>query len=152
LMCFLSMPVSRVLSWTTICLDRLLPAGSSHLPGTCGPQSRPSAVLLQAGFAEPDRRRSAGELLPHLSILAGMNRRFISVALSLKSPSPGITRRLALWSPDFPHARPFGLRPRLSGMLRKPFYYNPCPWPRQTVFSGAFLTAFPPRGEGRLFR
>ena len=27
-----------------------------------------------------------------------------SVALSLKSPSPGVTRHPVLWSPDFPHA------------------------------------------------
>ena len=31
------------------------------------------------------------------------NRRFISVALSLKSPSPGVTRHSALWCSDFPH-------------------------------------------------
>ena len=31
------------------------------------------------------------------------SRRFISVALSLESPPPGVTRRSALWSPDFPH-------------------------------------------------
>ena len=30
-------------------------------------------------------------------------RRFISVALSLESPPPGITRHPALWSSDFPH-------------------------------------------------
>ena len=29
---------------------------------------------------------------------------------------------LALWSPDFPHAQPFGLCPRLSGPLARLFY------------------------------
>ena len=32
-------------------------------------------------------------------------RRFISVALSLKSPSPGVTRHPVLWSSDFPRGQ-----------------------------------------------
>ena len=40
--------------------------------------------------------------------LATLSQRYISVALSLKSPSPGVTRHPALWSPDFPQVRPFG--------------------------------------------
>ena len=36
------------------------------------------------------------------TVLAGG---LLSVALSLKSPSPGVTRHPALWSPDFPPVR-----------------------------------------------
>jgi len=39
--------------------------------------------------------------------------RFISVALSLESPPPGVTRHSALWCSDFPHPL-FGGRGRLS--------------------------------------
>ena len=31
---------------------------------------------------------------------------------------------LALWSPDFPHGRPFGLPTRLSSLLAELFYSN----------------------------
>ena len=34
--------------------------------------------------------------------------RYISVALSLRSPSPDVIRHPALWSPDFPQPAPFG--------------------------------------------
>ena len=35
--------------------------------------------------------------------------RFFSVALSLESPPPGVTRHPALRCPDFPHTKPFGV-------------------------------------------
>ena len=44
-----------------------------------------------------------GELLPRLSILTVKIRRFISVALSLKSPSPDVIRHPVLCCSDFPH-------------------------------------------------
>ena len=44
-----------------------------------------------------------GELLPRLSILTGQALRFISVALSLKSPSPDVIRHPVLCCSDFPH-------------------------------------------------
>ena len=52
--------------------------------------------------------QAVGELLPRLSILAIIRLaadigRSISVALSLKSPSPDVIRRPALRCPDFPH-------------------------------------------------
>lgn len=53
------------------------------------------------GFARPYRLRYAGELLPRLFNLAAM-RRYFSVALSLKSPSPDVIRHPALWCTDFP--------------------------------------------------
>ena len=55
-----SRPISRVLSWATIHLERASPRASSDLPGSlCGPQLPaeagvlPYLVLLQAGFAVP---------------------------------------------------------------------------------------------------
>ena len=66
------------------------------------------AVLLQIGFTWPPGHPDAGGLLPRLSTLTGKSRRYLSVALSLKSPSVGVTHNPALWSPDFPHVRPFG--------------------------------------------
>ena len=49
------------------------------------------------------RYRSIGELLPRLSILTRLPLRFISVALSLKSPSPDVIRHPVLCCSDFPH-------------------------------------------------
>ena len=81
----------------------------------------PYLVLLQEGFAGPASYLTAGELLPRLSTLTYSEislttdlryRRYISVALSLGSPPPGITRHLALWSSDFPQRLPFGTCPR----------------------------------------
>jgi len=46
-------------------------------------------VLLQAGFAEPARHRTAGELLPRLFTLASLtwlSGGVLSVALSFRSP------------------------------------------------------------------
>ena len=34
---------------------------------------------------------------------------------------------LALWSPDFPHPGPFGLRPRLSDLVAQLLYRKSCP-------------------------
>ena len=48
-----------------------------------------------------------GELLPRLSILTAADeprRRFISVALSRKSPSPDVIRHPVLCCSDFPHS------------------------------------------------
>ena len=52
------------------------------------------------------RYRNIGELLPRLSILTAADeprRRFISVALSRKSPSPDVIRHPVLCCSDFPH-------------------------------------------------
>ncbi len=77
--------------------------------GRDGPSHVPLySVLLQAGFTMPPPvtgRR--GALLPHPFTLAGgllPAGGLLSVALSLGSPPPGVTRRPALWSPDFPPA------------------------------------------------
>ena len=67
----------------------------------------PYAVLLRIGFTWPHSRLCAGELLPRLSILTVSLRRFISVALALKSPSADVIRYPALRSSDFPHNMTF---------------------------------------------
>ena len=54
-----------------------------------------STVLLRIEFTAPRCSHAAGELLPRLSTLTlprGAARRYISVALFLKSPSAGVTR------------------------------------------------------------
>jgi len=100
--------------------------GDDHLSGTvvAGSLKRPNPgteraaplflylVLLQVGFAGPASYLTAGELLPRLSTLTAYKRRYISVALSLGLPPPGITRHPALRSSDFPQRRPFGTCPR----------------------------------------
>ena len=78
---------------TAIYLDLPLPISSSHLLGTAGQASCSPTVLLRIEFTGPSCSQSAGELLPHLSTLTWPGaRRYLSVALVLKSPSAGVTR------------------------------------------------------------
>ena len=90
----LSKPVSRVLSWTIIYLGHAFLHRSSHLFGDGRAAFAPIAVLLQVGFTElglsPSRRWALTS--PFHPYLLHHRRRFISVALSLKSPLPGVTR------------------------------------------------------------
>ena len=90
--------ISRVLSkgepfvrLSILSADRpTLHATFEVLSGGYGAFAPPLAVLLRIGFTWPWRLRHAGELLPRLSILTDKGRRFISVALSLKSPSADV--------------------------------------------------------------
>ena len=87
--------VSRVLSLAVIYLDGLLPGRSSHLLRTAGPALCPPAVLLRIEFTASVSLQPMGELLPRLSTLTWppqAAKRYISVALFLKSPSAGVTR------------------------------------------------------------
>lgn len=68
------------------------------------------------------------------SLLSVAGQRYLSVVLSLKSPSLGVTQHPALWSPDFPHLTSFECYPRLSGLLRKQPYYNRKAGIHQTLF------------------
>lgn len=68
-----------------------------------GPSQSLFRFLLRAGFTSRTSRQAAGELLPHLSTLTHLHGRYISVALALESPPPGVTRHPALWCSDFPH-------------------------------------------------
>ena len=102
-----SKSVSRVLSFKAIIfLGAQLPVRSSH-PLKKRPADAPfgiRSVLLRIGFTGPRSLLRAGELLPRLSILTWKNRRFISVALSLRSPSAAVSRYPAVWSSDFPQS------------------------------------------------
>jgi hypothetical protein len=102
----------------TICLGPPLPAASS---GTGKTEREDGQPLFRGpkpwpcswpGFTEPAPLDAAGALLPHPCTLAcaaggprpaGRHRRCVSVALSSRSPAPGVTRQA--WpsgSPDFP--------------------------------------------------
>jgi len=85
--CFLicaSQPVSRVLSFkAVICLGAELLLRSRH-PSKLWPSKPLLSVLLRIGFTGHSSLLYAGELLPRLSTLTCKNRRYISVALSLK--------------------------------------------------------------------
>ena len=118
-----SKTISRVLYLTVIYLDVLLPARSSHPGSGRANLYAPIPVLLRIEFTASRCSHVMGELLPRLSTLTTAERwRYISVALFLKSPSAGVTRYPCLWSPDFPHRRPFGLPTRLSVLLAQIFY------------------------------
>ena len=102
--------ISRVLYQTIIYLDLLSPAGSSDPPTRAATGSRllcPLLVLLRMGFTRPACYHTAGELLPHHFNLttAKLFRRYVSVALSLRLPSPDV-----IW-----HPRP--VEPGLSSRL-----------------------------------
>lgn len=78
------------------------------------------------GFTRPSDYPEAGELLPHHFALTLRQKnsaygRYVSVALSLKLPSPGVTRHPLPRSPDFPHYR-ISPVPRLSVLHL--FYYS----------------------------
>ena len=60
-------------------------------------------ALLRMGFTRPSGYPEAGELLPRHFALTSKRGGIFSVALSLKSPSPGVTRHPLPRSPDFPH-------------------------------------------------
>ncbi len=93
------------------------------------PYAGRTQTCIGRGLHGTGRYRPVGELLPRLStcarrpfpfgILFGINYlgksvggQSISVALSLKSPSPDVIRRPALRCPDFPHRDKFTPRPR----------------------------------------
>jgi hypothetical protein len=80
-----------------------------------GAASPSYAALLQVGFAlPPSLPRARWALTPPFHpyrsarcvAAGGRNGGLFSVALSSRSPSPGVTRHPALWSSDFPPARP----------------------------------------------
>ena len=106
---YTSKPISRVLSCAEIYLGRSLPKCSSRLCNTPAEQTITycsKMTLHRVGFTWQRSLLRSGELLPRLSILTKTNRfvwRYISVALSLRSPSAAVSSYPALWSPDFPH-------------------------------------------------
>ena len=101
----MSSPVSRVLSFKTVIYLRHTSLHGSSRPSDYRPDKPIHSTLLRMGFtwhkALPQCRWA---LTPpfHPYPLRG---RFISVALSLKSPPPGFLRHPVLRSSDFPHQR-----------------------------------------------
>ena len=94
----------------TIYLDVQLPAHSSDYGERDGqPLNAPISILLRVGFtwhtALPRYRWALTPPFHPYRITVRAMRRFISVALSLKSPSPGVTRHPVLRSSDFPRGQ-----------------------------------------------
>jgi len=77
---------------TAIYLVPQLLTGSSRLPGTVGQTYCSSTALLRIEFTAPQCSHGAGGLLHRLFTLTGRSRRYLSVALVLRSPSAGVTR------------------------------------------------------------
>ena len=71
--------------------------------GSTGPVIASQLVLHRIGFTWQQGSPCSGELLPRLSTLAVVKRRYISVALSLRSPSADVISYPVLSSTDFPH-------------------------------------------------
>jgi hypothetical protein len=103
--------IRRSVKRAVIYLGRLLPVASS---GSSTGQEKDQPLPLpcfQPGFTEPAPLDAAGALLPHLCTLTSLGdctqcsklRRYVSVALSSRSPALGVTQQVwSLGSPDFP--------------------------------------------------
>ena len=129
-----SQPVSRILSAfaldpavsgyseMTIPLAPALLTGSSNLPGSSERAAQPAPRRGEhargccfpiwscsvRGFACHICCQMRGALLPHLFTLARLRRAVCFLChWSVGSPRPGVTRRTALWSSDFPLPRHF---------------------------------------------
>ena len=94
---------------------------SSHLHGTAGPAICPSAVLLRIEFTASDTLEPTGALLPHLSTFShiAMGSLFL-LHFSSDRSGRALPVILALWSPDFPHSKPFGFAARPPVLLALP--------------------------------
>ena len=94
--------VSRVLYLAVIYLGAALPIRSSDTGETANNRIFSHHLVPNGVYMCPPRCRSGGELLPRLSTLTLLLRRFISVALSLESPPPVVSRHFVLRYSDFP--------------------------------------------------
>ncbi len=120
-----SRPVSRVLSGRLLSLNdhlsvalrcRRAQATSWKRPGR--PVCSRSTVLLRIEFTASACLHATGGLLPppfhpYLARRGGIS----LLHLSEGRPWRVLPVILALWSPDFPHAQPFGSYPRSFGLL-----------------------------------
>ena len=102
----MSWPVSRILSGTIIHLGASLPTPSCDLPGMHRASNAPFLFGLAPNgvYHATAVTGACGALLPHLFTLARTDGALglFSAALSIASRRPGVIRRYALWSPDFP--------------------------------------------------
>ncbi len=123
-------PISRVLSWATIPLGQHLRTGSSSLPACSTGRAMARLFGLAPDGVYPATSVAGSAVrsyrtfspLPALARLGGI----FSVALSVGSRLPAVSRRLALWSPDFP---PRIAPQRSPGPLRGELYsfFRSCP-------------------------
>ena len=113
---------------TAIYLALRLPAGSSRLHRTAGPALCPSTALLRdrVYIVKPVLLQAGWVLTPpfHPYCLPGGCGGISLLHLSWGYPRRALPVILALWSPDFPHPRPFGLRPRLADLVAEILYPN----------------------------
>ena len=123
--------------YTAIYLDLLLPAGSSEILRARRAISNALSFLAPDGVYSHSKlpKNGVSSYLAFPPLLAASfiskrerrnGKRYISVALSLGSPPPGVTRHPALWSPDFPHSK---LRGRSAASSEGK--YNTCSTSRQ---------------------
>src|SRR5918993_4591896 len=108
------------------------------------PQTPPYLVLLRAGFCLPPvlpRARCAltAPFHPYLTAVAGRRGGIFSVPLSFELPRPGITRRTALRSSDFP---PLVMVPGEPGLPRAAIVWRGCGYPSDScliLYCSSFL-------------
>ena len=113
-----SMTVSRVLYLTVIYLRAALPRYSSHPGSGRANLYAPIPVLLRIEFTASDTLEPTGALLPHLSTFSHIATGSLFL-LHFSSDRSGraLPVILALWSPDFPHSKPFGFAARPPVLL-----------------------------------
>ena len=138
--------VTRSRGWRAISLGPVLPRASSSLPGTVnGPEAvrgagRPSSLVgLAPGGVCPAPVVAAGAVRSYRTVSplpvlpAGAIGGLFSVALSVASRPPAVSRHPALWSSDFPR-RPQGApRPSLASRTR---LVNQCPGEDSNLHAG----------------
>lgn len=100
----LSSPISRVLSRAIIHLRYLLPNTCSNLPGITTGRRNDSLFGLAPSGVYPAKAVTSLAVRSYRTIspLPAQAGGIFSVALSVGSRRPGVTRHFALWSPDFP--------------------------------------------------
>ena len=102
----MSKPVSRVLSWTAICLMRAVTVRArSDLPKRDGQPLALAWSCSGRGLQSLPRRRGSGGLLPHLSILTVVNGGLFLLHFPWSRLRRALPGALALRSPDFPRYR-----------------------------------------------
>ena len=99
----------------------------------------PIAVLLRIEFTATDTLEPSGELLPRLSTLTLRQaaRRYISVALFLKSPSAGVTRYPCPVEPGLSSGTGFRLVPATVWLTRMLILQNV--WVKVNVYKTLFI-------------
>ena len=139
----LSRPISRVLSWVIIYLGDRLPCLSSDQTREVGGPRHTSPIRSCSEWGLPGQSAhlTAGALYRTFS--PDRNRRYVSVALSLRSPSLGVTQHPALWSSDFPRVLPGGNVPAITRFSHVKLFTNIITelWTENQFFASSALFA-----------